>query len=126
MSRQSPCIARALPCPYDLHTSAGADIFVAAVASFREHDRPFARLRAREDGHFKTAVIGSPLDVPFAGSLAVLEQECWFSLGFVHLDELTPPPAAPQLGINEARRSGRLRCWVRLGCRRGRLQLIED
>src|SRR5215469_2986518 len=122
MSRQSPCIARALPCPYDLHTSAGADFFVAAVASFRIHDRPFARVRAREDRHFKTAVVGSPLDVPIAGSLAAFEQECWFSLGFVHLDELTPPPAAPQLGIDEARLA---RClWCRVRC--GRLQLVED
>src|SRR5262249_35829154 len=89
-------------------------------------DRPFARFRAREDRHFETAVIGSPLHVPLAMSLAVLEQECRFSLWFAHLAELTPPPAAPQLGIDEARRSGRLRRWERYGLRCGRLRLVED
>ena len=126
MSRQSPCIARALPCPYDLHTPAGADFFVAAITSFREHDCPVMRSRAGEDRHFKTTITVSPLHMPVAGSLAVLKQECWFSLWFVHHDELTPPPAAPQLGIDEARRSGRLggREWYGLRC--GRLQLVED
>jgi len=92
-------------------TLVDADFLVAGVASFCEHDRSLARPRAGKDRHLETTITVSPLHVPVAESLAVLEQECWFSLGFVHLDELTPAPTAPQLGINEAR----LARW--LGCR---------
>ena len=98
---------------YDLNTPAGADFFVAAIASFREHDRPFARPRTGKDRHLETTITVGPLHVPVAGSLPVLKQECWFSLGFVHLDELTPPPAAPQLGIEMARLGRGLGRWVR-------------
>ena len=107
-------------------TLVDADFLVAGVASFREHDRPLARPRAGKDRHLETTIIVSPLHVPVAESLAVLEQECWFSLGFVHLDELTPPPADPQLRIEEARRSGRLWCRERYGFRCRRFELIED
>src|SRR5438477_4581832 len=95
MSRQSPCIARALPCSCNLHTSAGADFFVAAVAPLREHDRPLARPRAGKDRNLKTAVIIGPLHVPVAGSLAILEEVCWLRTGFAHI-ELTPAPLPPQ------------------------------
>src|SRR4051794_27218343 len=89
MSRQSPYRARALPCPCNLHTSAGADFFVAAIARLREHDRRFARPWAGEDRHLETAVVVSPVDVPVTGSLAILEQECRVVAGYAHT-ELTP------------------------------------
>jgi len=53
------------------------------------------RSRAGEDRHFKAAIIGSPLHVPVAGGLAILEHVCWLSTGFVHLIELTPPMLLP-------------------------------
>src|SRR5262249_27481599 len=76
MSRQSPCIARALPCPYDLNTPAGADFFVAAGASFCIHDRPFACFRAREDRHFKMSNCGSITLAELEGKLDLLEIKC--------------------------------------------------
>jgi hypothetical protein len=53
-----------------------ADFFVAAVAPLGEDDCPFARPWAGKDRHLEAAIIVSPLDVPVAGSLAILEQEC--------------------------------------------------
>jgi hypothetical protein len=62
-----------------------ADFLVTAVTPLREDDRPFARPRAGKDRYLKTAVIISPLDVPVAGSLAILEQECWVRTGYAHI-----------------------------------------
>jgi hypothetical protein len=66
-----------------------ADFFVTAVAPLREDDRPFARPWAGKDRHLEAALIVSPLDVPVAGSLAILKQECWVVAGYAHI-ELTP------------------------------------
>jgi hypothetical protein len=66
-----------------------ADFFVPAVAPFREHDRPFVRPRTGKDRHLETAVIRSPLHMPAAGRLAILEQECWVIAGYAHI-WLTP------------------------------------
>jgi hypothetical protein len=66
-----------------------ADLFVAAVAPLGEDDGPFARPWAGKDRHLETAVIVSPLDVPVAGTLAILKQECWVVAGYAHI-ELTP------------------------------------
>src|SRR5436305_12622888 len=87
MSRQSPYRARALPSVR--LTLVRADLFVAAVTPLREDDRPFARLWAGKDRHLEAAVIVSPLDVPVAGSLAILEQECGVIAGYAHI-WLTP------------------------------------
>jgi len=56
------------------------------------------RSRAGEDRHLEPPGIVGPLDVPVAGSLAILEQEGWFSTGFGHLDELTPAALLPRNG----------------------------
>ena len=61
-----------------------------AIAPLCEDDRPFVRPWAGKDRHLKAAVIVSPLDVPVAGSLAILEQEGWVVAGYAHI-ELTPP-----------------------------------
>ena len=66
-----------------------ADFFVTAVAPLREDDGPFARPWAGKDRHFKSAIIGSPLDVPVAGSLTILEQECGIIAAYAHI-WLTP------------------------------------
>ena len=62
------------------------DFLVAVVAPLREHDRPLMRSRAGEDRHFKTAVRVSPLHVPVAGRLAILEHVRWFSAGYAHIE----------------------------------------
>src|SRR5205085_321520 len=90
MSRQPPYRARALPCPCNLHTSAGADFCVAAIAPLREHDRPFACPRTGEDRHLEPAIISGPLDVPVSGRLTILENIGRLSAAFAHLDERTP------------------------------------
>ena len=71
-------------------TAPEAAFVVAAVAQLREHDRPFVCPRTGKDRHLETAVIVSPLDVPVAGRLPILEEVCWFSAGYAHI-ELTPP-----------------------------------
>ena len=67
-----------------------AGLFLAAVAPLREHDRPFVCPGTGKDRHLETAVIVSPLDVPVAGRLPILEEVRWFSAGYAHI-ELTPP-----------------------------------
>jgi hypothetical protein len=84
----------------------GADLFVTAVAPLREDDGPFARPRAGKDPHFKAAVIVSPLDVPLAWSLAILEQECGVIAGYAHIG-LTPLLAERPMRDNEIDQIGR-------------------
>ena len=50
----------------------------------------------------KAAVIISPLDVPVAGSLAILEQECWVVTRYAHI-LLADPPAKDQNAIGARR-----------------------
>ena len=78
------------------------DFLVTAIAPLREDDRPFARPRAGKDRHLKAAVIISPLDVPVAGSLAILEQECWVVTGYAHI-LLADPPAKDRNAIGARR-----------------------
>src|SRR5689334_4518799 len=66
-----------------------ADFFVTAVAPLREDDGSFASPWAGKDRHLEAAVIVSPLDVPVAGSLAILEQECGVVTRYAHI-WLTP------------------------------------
>src|SRR5436305_10948593 len=61
-----------------------ADLLVAAVAPLSEHDRPFVCPRTGKDRHLETAIIGGPLDVPVAGSLAILEEVCWLGAVRAH------------------------------------------
>src|SRR5437764_803375 len=65
------------------------DFLVSTVEPFREYDRPFVCSRTRKDCHLETAVIGTPLHMPVAGRLAILENVRWFGGGFAHI-ELTP------------------------------------
>jgi hypothetical protein len=66
-------------------TLVGADLFETAVAPLREDDGPFARPWAGKNHHLEPTVIVSPLDVPVAGSLAILEQECRIIAGYAHI-----------------------------------------
>jgi hypothetical protein len=52
----------------------------------------------RKDRHLEAAVIVSPLDVPVAGSLAILEQECGIIAGAA-LVPTSPAGAAVQLRL---------------------------
>jgi hypothetical protein len=84
-----------------------ADFFVTAVAPLREDDRPFPRPRAGKHRHLEAAVIVSPLDVPVAGSLAILKQECWVVAGYAHI-WLTPLlPSECLMRDNEINQVGR-------------------
>ena len=62
-----------------------ADLFVAAVASLREHDRPFVCPRTGKDRDLETAVIGNPLHVPIRGEFGDPQRgmlvQCWVRSG---------------------------------------------
>ena len=43
-------------------------------------------LGPEKERHLEPAVIVSPLDVPVAGSLAILEEVSWFGAGYAHIE----------------------------------------